>query len=850
MMAASMMMMGGAGSAAAWAQTAPTPPAGSTSILDMLGRPDALSPKEAQAVLAKLRQQGITPPDWLVARARAASQEVRREDDSNDIVVTGRASLQARTLAQTSYAMSTITSKDLQMRAPIGVAAALQQIPGFDAGSSGEASGGVQVRGIPPIGGAGYGTVALLEDGLPMQADPGLGWLNGDESLRIDQTVGRIEVVRGGPSTILYSNAPGAAINFITRPGTETFKSQLRYEYGDYNMHRVDSWISGPLGKGGWRYFAGGYWRTSDAQRYAGYNVDRGGQFRANVSRAFAKGALAFGVKRIDEKISDPRQVVFTNDAHGNPVDLPGFDSLRDTVAGPESRRFDLPTDDGVFHFDAGRGTNVKLTQVSAEGRYDFGRDWSITERARYRDSIVSRNGIWPYHAYSANDYLKGETTEETEPVLLYRDTGIPFAPRNQNGNGVVLLDLARSYTLPLNEFLSDTRLNGSFSLHGRHDVAIGFYFARVNEIYDRINAGLLTDYKNNASVLLFKVRKKSTGEFVPGAAMTNDQGVLRFPYPSLEHDEGDSATRAVYVSDEWHFTDKLRFEGGLRWEGIAIHNPTAVADCDDCSGSHHFAKVAWTTAANYQFQPHFGSYIRYTKAIRLPNISDYIDQAGADPVTRTLNLTEAGIKYFRPKIDINLTGFRTVYNNYEVKDFRLVKGWPTPFRVFANTYTIGLELEAKWRPVDWFDLRGQWTHQDAHFSDLQIGDASGKQIDYSGHKLDDMKADIVMITPGLNLLDDRLRIQSDIRYTGPFYYDAANQIRISGMTTASLNMLYSPTDKLDFNLIVDNLTNVRRMVSGNPRAGRLQNIEAGQSLMIGAPMYRRSARLALTYRY
>jgi outer membrane receptor for ferrienterochelin and colicin len=91
------------------------------------------------------------------------------------------------------------------------VAEALKQVPGFYiANTSGEASSGVSVRGIPSDG---YQTVSLLEDGIPIQADPGLGWLNGDQSLRIDQTVERIEVVRGGPSSIFYSNAPGAAAN-------------------------------------------------------------------------------------------------------------------------------------------------------------------------------------------------------------------------------------------------------------------------------------------------------------------------------------------------------------------------------------------------------------------------------------------------------------------------------------------------------------------------------------------------------------------------------------------------------------------------------------------------------------
>jgi hypothetical protein len=53
--------------------------------------------------------------------------------------------------------------------------------------------------------------LALQEDGLPIQHDGGLGWLNADQSYRIDESVDRMEIVRGGPASISRPTLPAAS---------------------------------------------------------------------------------------------------------------------------------------------------------------------------------------------------------------------------------------------------------------------------------------------------------------------------------------------------------------------------------------------------------------------------------------------------------------------------------------------------------------------------------------------------------------------------------------------------------------------------------------------------------------
>src|SRR6201990_895676 len=137
------------------------------------------------------------------------------ENGLNEIIVTGRAGALNRTKLQTSYSVTNIGYNTLSLQGPTSVTETLKSVPGFWVeASGGEASGNVRARGVPVDG---FGSIQVLEDGIPVQHDPALGYLNGDQAFRLDETIDRIEVVRGGPSSVFYSNAPAGAVNYIPR---------------------------------------------------------------------------------------------------------------------------------------------------------------------------------------------------------------------------------------------------------------------------------------------------------------------------------------------------------------------------------------------------------------------------------------------------------------------------------------------------------------------------------------------------------------------------------------------------------------------------------------------------------
>jgi len=821
----------------------------------------------ALAITSPLHAQSIAPAQ---GPAPAASPNDDGDATGGDtIVVTARAGNNQQSKVQASYAISTIDRAELQIKAPFGVADALKNVPGFWVESSGgEGGANLRVRGIPTDG---YSSVALLEDGITVQHDAGLGYLNADQSFRLDRTIERVEIVRGGPSSIFYSNAPGATINFITRKGGDRLEGLASYQITDYDSHRLDGYIDGPIGS--WRFLVGGFYRVSDGQRFKGYRQDEGGQIRATLTRDFGNGSVLLGVKRIDDRIGFDLSTPFVNDANGKPIGVPGVDSRYGTIASAESRRFNFLTPGGTFAFDAANGTRVKLTQLTAELKYDLGSGFSISDNARYRDSNTLRQGIYPFQIAPAATLLKNFAAAA---ALVPGNTGVgfiytnapnqPFVNANQNGNGLALVNLARSFAVPEREFVNDFRLTTTTGVFGgSQQIAIGGYYANVRERFNGTSATVLTDVRNNAALLDVAVLGP-TG--TPALTLT-DKGILSY---GVEYNAGTgtSDTYAIYASDEWQVTDKLRIEGGIRYEHVKLNGQTegktstnlgksaAVADDNVLVGtgvftpfSRSFDHTAYTGAVDYQFSPSIGSFARYTSTFRLPNVSDFITNPTNMPVVQRIEFFEGGFKVARRQFDLYATAFLSRYKSLGITDFAVnAAGQLSPRTIYGNTRTYGLELEGTLRPVPWFDIHGNWTYQDPQYSTFRFTNNAGVAVDYGGRQLVRVPKNTVRITPALNLFDGQVRLEATGAYYGKRFADVANQINLPSYKTLDLAGQFTVTDRLMFNANIDNVTNEIGLTEGNPRQGTITNTEVGQAVYIARSIFGRTYRASVTYKF
>lgn len=802
----------------------------------------------------------------------ASSNVDKSTKDLESVVVTARSGVDVRTRAQTSYSVTTIDEDRLRMQAPTSVTEAVKSVPGFWVESSGgEASGNIRARGIPVDG---FGSVNLLEDGIPVQHDPALGYLNADQAFRLDETIERVEVVRGGPSSIFYSNAPAGAINFIPRQVDDMAEGLVKYTAGNYGLGRLDFWYGTPIGDG-WKFSTGGFFRVDHNIRDPGFNSDNGGQLRATLSKQFENGSFSFDVKRMDDRVGFDLGIPLYRNTSGDLVAVPGFNGNYGTVAGSDTEHVMLQQANGSYYnFDNTLGTDVHRTQLTMKFDYNLWDDWKLAEDLRYSATDEIRNGVYPNSIETASAFLASAQSRLTQyyPTatgmrLQYVDSGQVFNNANQNGNGLVILGGLRGITMPVNELTSNTRLLRKFEFGDQtHDVTLGYYHAYFNQSFDRYSSTVLLDASDNAK-LLNLVAVNAAGQQL--GTLTNN-GIYSNGY-EWAHAHGTSDTDAVYFSDEWQVSDKLRIDGGARWERVETSGwtelPTTVNLGTPYSSSvitgsgkyasydHSFHKLGWTIGANYQFSDHQGVFARYTSTFRLPNLSTYITSPTAVPVTQTMILPEVGYKFANRYIETYETFFYTRYNNVGFSNyvFNPVTGVSTPQQGYADTETYGLELEGTIFPSKLFDVQYSATLQDPRYKGLRyttVQAGAPVLLDYNDDQLIRVPRKSARVVPGVNLLDNKLRLQLTYEYEGKRFSDTANSVVLPQYYTLGFSARYQATPNLSFFVYADNLNNSLGLTEGNPRSGELKSSDAGATVFIARPLLGRSFRASVMYRF
>lgn len=649
----------------------------------------------------------------------------------DEIVVTGRAGTSEQTKLETSYAITTKTAADFREFAPLSATDFLKSVPGFWVeASGGESNGNVRARGIPLDG---FATIGLYEDGLPLQHDPGISWLNADQVLRLDETIERVEVVRGGPSVIFASNAPGGLVNFVTKKGTDDPGGVLKYTVGDYDMQRVDFFYDGPL-TDEWKVAFGGYYRRDDGIREPGFTANAGGQLRFTLSREFEDGRLDVSVRRLDDKTFFALPIPVTRDASGDVTDVPGFDANTGTTLGPDVLNFVMKTPDGLREFDLSRGTDVDLTAITVNFEKRFA-DWTFSNNFRYRDSDVLRNSAFPNTPLAASDQLTAVRSDAlaafpgaVDVLLQYAGSGASFDLVNQNGNGLVMTSNYTSVDVPLREAINEVRLSRLIETGSQtHDISFGVYFATYDREFDRFASLYLTEVRGaprNLDILAVDATGATVG------SVTDNGGVIRYGARFQQADD-EAQVWAFYVTDEWQISERFRLDAGLRWEEIDLRgtaqraadfdlgDPTTLADDSVSFGNgifepfdRSFDDIAYSIGANFKITDDASVFGRYTDSVLLPATSDFNLNAGRQVTVEEVTMVEVGYKQLAESFSLFATAFFTNFENIRFENTTvdpLTGSFVTQVQ-FADTETFGLEFEGFWAPVELFELSATFT--------------------------------------------------------------------------------------------------------------------------------------------
>ncbi len=796
-------------------------------------------------------------------------------DESDEVIVTGRVGASDLTKAEASYAITTLSDETLRIVNPISVADSFKRVPGFWVESSGgEGSNNVRSRGIPLDG---YSSVALQENGLSVQFDGGLGYLNADQSFRFDETVARVEAVRGGPAAIFTPNAPGGVVNFITRRGTDNPGGFVRYSVGDYELHRVDAYYGTRVGEN-WGVFVGGFYRIDGGLRDTGYRASEGGQIRASVDYDDGTNSFLIDVKHLDDRVPFYLPVPLTFDSDGDIAEVPGFDASSGTLAGPENHLVPIRNVGGPFIFDLEEGSHTVLTQVTFQSRFEMANGIGWENRTRYRESDTQRNAVFPTgnvapiatYLAQARGLALAAFPGATDVRVRYATDNASVDPATLNGNGLAVGGNLLAVSVPLDELITDQRFTFDFDAAGRHSFAVGGTYSAYEYRFDRYMGTALLEIADNARRLDI-VAVNAAGGVV---GRVTDNGFQR--YGSLFDNVGINVKGyAVYAGDEWQVTNALRIDFAGRWERtdisglvqrkvtVDLGDPTTLADNQVITGAPAFDRVnasfddwGWTAGANYQFMPNAGVFARYTDSFKLPSAGEYngnplrTDQSPI-PITQI----ELGAKYSSSIFSLFATGFYTKFAGVRFTDNVFnpnTNAFDQRF-VTADTETFGVELEALVRPVKFFDFGVQATWQDPQYKGFVFTEIVGGQPvvrDFDGNQLIRVPKFAIRAIPAINLFDGRFRTELEIERYSERFPDVANSQVLPRYTQLNLNVRAQVTDRIALTANATNLTNEIGLTEGNPRAGSFISGDAGARYFLARPNFGRTVRASVAFSF
>ena len=848
--------------------------------LDRLLRRSGLEVVRVTDRLVILRAAAAAPPARTITRP-APSRPTPAPSPTRppplpqaDIVVTGRASEAPLDETELSYAFTRIDGPALARKGPLSTADLFKQVPGFWVESTGgEASNNIRSRGIPTDG---YSSVALLEDGLPVQYDGGLGYLNTDQIYRIDSTISRVEAVRGGPSAIFMPNAPGGSINFVTRTGPHNPGYTLSATTGSFGYERVDGFagarIAPNLGVS-----LGGFYRRDDGLRDPGYPADRGGQIRAGIDYDDGRTRLSFNVKRLDDRVILYLPVPLQFDGGGNVRAVPAFDPLTDTLAGPDEVHVPFKTATGPGDFDLSQGTRSRITFYTISGRRALDDRSAVDITARLRTGSTQRNGLFPIgRPMTGSDYLasvmpqlKEAFPDAAAATIRYADTGRPFLS-DSNGNGLVVGGNLLSVWMPMTEFIADTRLTHSFDRWGHHDVALGLTYDHARLDFDRTMGTVLLDVRGQARRLDVAAVDRNGREI----GTLTDNGFIRygslFSAVSLR-----SSNLALYWADEWKLAPQWRVDLGGRWERIRIGggvegstsvnlgDAATLADDAVLTGDgviepirRRFAGFNWTVGVNFSPIRSTGLFLRLTRIARLPSASEFSAYPNrTDEAVIPITMAEAGLIVRRRRWNLSAIAFGTHFARLPFTDYRFDTGSNLYVErtSIADTSTIGLELAGHADLAGPLTLDVQATLQDPryrNFSYVELAGGVPVTRDVTGNQLIRVPRLSLRVTPSLNLFAGRLRIDTEfVRYSERFA-DIANTQRLPSYALLNIDVNAKLADRLTFALHATNVTNTLGLTEGNPRAGSFDAGGMGTTYFLARPEFGRTLRATFSIAY
>ncbi|HEV2597125.1 TonB-dependent siderophore receptor [Sphingopyxis sp.] len=768
----------------------------------------------------------------------AHAQEAPQPDDAaaanDEIVVTGTAG-GGINRQDAAFAITSINSDAIERAAPNSTADLFKVIPGVSAESSGGQNGAnIFVRGYPSGGDAEF--VTLTVQGVPFFSPPTLSFLENTQLIRIDETIERVEAVRGGTGALFGNGQPGLTVNFVQKEGGRDFEGLVKASITDYGDLRGDMLLSGPLGENT-SFMVGGYYSSGEGIRSPGFTAEKGGQITANIRHDLDKGSILIFARYLSDRGQWLLPIPVIRD--GDKVRQFGnIDPGTGVLAGPETRLAVLP--DGT-RTDLADGRGAKLVNFGTNFDYEIGEGFQLRYRASYLNGDADTTGLVPAStAMTANAYAA--SLGSTIGSLTYVNGGQAVAGTTQvirAGTWIVRKQIE--------DFTNDLAVEWE---SGNNKFTVGAYYSDFssNDQWNLGNIHLLTA-ENHGRLLNLTLAN--------GQVATNN-GYTQGSFFNVNA-AYDGREYAFYAVDEYQITPELRFDAGIRYQNYKATgtiennssvdidgNPDTLYDNGTAVLNGTFRNIAykkgawsWTAGLNYDISSSVGAYVRYNRGNTNPFFDNLRDGIFVSP--RVDNF-EGGVKVRTDLVSLYATLFHTKFKGLVTTVIQ--NG--APVADIGGARSTGIELEGQIRPVDNFAIAFSGTWLDAKYRDFFAG---GGTIDLSGNRVQRQPKWQWRVTPSYDIEfgdDSKVSLYSTFSYVGDRFSDTTNTQSLPHYFKIDAGVTVDVNKALSFAVTADNLTDKVGLTEGDPRTLG----QTGGEVVNARPILGRSFRFSAAYKF
>lgn len=786
----------------------------------------------------------------------------------DELVVSG--TFNPATQLESSTAITTLAPAQIERRIPRGTADLLKAVPGVQVTSNyGETGADVTVRGLPMTANSSFRYISLQEDGLPVFEPPGLLFAFPDAMARHDETIARVEAVRGGSSAIFASNTPGGIINLISKTGGDQIAGTLKNSVGFHGMFRQDANIGGPLGEN-WRFNFGGYYRHDEGVRHPGFPANRGGQIKINLTRTLGSGYLRLYGKYMNEKniwfMGSPIQ------NYKNPEAIPGGPEIASgTTFSSERRLFSIP--DAFNHGSFTKKNmddvyDVTYKAIGLEYFNSFENGWNLNLKSRMLTSQNDMNLMidvadpFPIQAFGQPGLPAGvprfvRMVNSGETVTNQQNVS------NLNGNGLMTVHGLAFSEQPVYNFISNLQVTKEF---GNHNLNAGLYYSTYRSELRLVQQGIFLEVANQPRMIQVMIPDENGNPLgltpADGFAGYNSGYYNLRSYTNLA---------AFYLGDNWHASDRLNIDAGFRFDvnfsygdaerpvipgevqngevigqsvppGYPSFVPTPQQSRAGMFGSgrfrtwdYTFTNFSGSIGINYKLTETLAIYGRASRGNRAPTVQQWTFQTSdGSQVTgdtnkgeiETIAQAETGVKVRSNNWSVLLTGFYSTSKNLITT---LHRGQADGSFIFlpitGDTRTVGAELELAIQPLSGLEFRMNSTIQDPRFTKFEYeffvpgnNPESGQhQRNYSGNYLNDAVRFMADFTAAYSYGVGNVFL--NYRYTGERMANRPNTITIPAYSEvmAGIGLTFN---RFDIGIRTTNLFNTQAIAQMANRTG------------------------------